>query len=341
MDGGFASIPQMIAAAREKLGQEVRDHIEGAAGTEVTCKRNRLGLECLAFRPRVLRDVSEIDTGTTLLGHRLRIPLVIAPIGSLHTITPLGAVEAVRAAAAFGVVSFTSSVAEPSLEEIAAASKHPKMFQLYIRGDSGDVGAVIDRVKAAGYAGIAVTVDSAYYGVRDRQLLHKWQPPAARRGGREYQAKVTWETIAEIRARAAPLPVMLKGIQTAEDAELAVTHGVDAIYVSNHGGRQLDHCQATIDILREVVAAVGDACEIIIDGGFMRGTDVLKAIALGARAVGIGRLYAWALGAGGEAAMVNTLEILEGEIRNAMGLLGVSRLDELNPRYVTEARPVA
>lgn len=341
MDGGFASIPQMIAAAEERLTEEVRDHIAGAAGTEVTNKRNRLGLECLGFRPRVLRDVSEIDTTTTLLGKRLRIPVVIAPIGSLRTITPLGAVEAVRAAGAFGIMSFTSSVAEPSLEEIAAAGKHPKMFQLYIRGDAVDVAALINRVKAAGYAGIAVTVDSAYYGIRDRQLLHKWQPPAARRGGREYQAKVTWETIAEIRACAAPLPVMLKGIQTAEDAALAVEHGIDTIYISNHGGRQLDHCHATIDILREVAAAVGPGVEIIVDGGFMRGTDVLKAIALGARAVGIGRLYAWALGVGGEAAVVNALEILEGEIRNAMGLLGVSRLIDLNRDYVSEARPVA
>ena len=338
MDGGFASIPQMITAAQDKLGQEVRDHIEGAAGTEATLKRKRLGLDCLAFRPRVLRDVSEIDTGTTLLGHPLRILVVIAPIGPLLRRSEQ---SSVRAAGAFGVVSFTSSVAEPSLEEIAAASVHPKMFQLYIRGDSDDVGAVIDRVKAAGYAGIAVTVDSAYYGIRDRQLLHKWQPPAARRGGREYQTKVTWQTIADIRARAVPLPVMLKGIPTAEDAELAVAHGLDAIYVSNHGGRQLDHGHATIDILCEVAAAVGGAIEIVVDGGFMRGTDVLKAIALGARAVGIGRLYACALGAGGEAAVVNTLEILAGEIRNTMGLLGVSRLDELSACYVTEARPLA
>ncbi len=186
MQGGFASIPQMIAAAKDKLAQGVRDHIDGAAGTEVTLKRNRLGLECLAFRPRVLRDVSEIDTGTTLLGHRLRIPVVIAPIGSLHTITPLGAVEAVRAAGAFGVVSFTSSVAEPSLEEIAAASAHPKMFQLYIRGDSVDVAALIGRVKAAGYAGIAVTVD---FG-----LLRHPRPPAsaqmAAAGGAPRRARI-------------------------------------------------------------------------------------------------------------------------------------------------------
>ncbi len=134
---------------------------------------------------------------------------------------------------------------------------------------------------------------------------------------------------------------MLKGMQTAEDAILAVEHGIDAIYVSNHGGRQLDHCQATIDILREVASAVGGAIEIVVDGGFTRGTDVLKAIALGARAVGIGRLYAWALGAGGEAAVVRTLEILEGEIRNAMGLLGVNWLDDLDPHYVTAAPPVA
>ena len=126
MDGGFASIPQMIAAAQATLGQEVRDHIEGAAGTKATLKRNRLGLDCLAFRPRVLRDVSEIDTGTTLLGYSLRIPVVIAPIGSLHTITPLGAVDAVRAAGAFGVVGFTSSVADPRLRRSWRRARIPR-----------------------------------------------------------------------------------------------------------------------------------------------------------------------------------------------------------------------
>ena len=336
----FSSIHQIVAAAQERVPEGVRDHIAGAAGTETTSQRNRLGLDSIAFRPRVLRDVSVIETGTTVLGHQLRIPVVIAPIGSLHTIAPQAALDVVRAAGAFGVVSFTSSVAEPGLEEIAAAGPHLKFFQIYIRGDAVDVGALIDRVKAAGYAGIAVTVDSAYYGIRDRQLLAKWQPPAAHRPGREYQAKVTWNTVAEIKARAAPLPVMLKGIQTAEDAQLAIELGADVVYVSNHGGRQLDHCQATIDILPEVVSAVAGKAEVLVDGGFMRGTDILKAVALGARAVGIGRLYAWALAAGGEAALIRALEILEGEIKNAMGLLGVSRLGELNASYVTAAPPV-
>lgn len=328
------SIQQIIGHAQDRLPEGVADHIAGAAGTEMTMRRNRLALECLAFRPRVLRDVSRIDATTTLLGHSLRIPVMLAPIGSLHTIAPEATVDAMRAASAFGTAGFVSSVAEPALEVVAKAGRGTKFFQLYIRGDIVDVGALIERVKAAGFHGIAITVDSAYYGIRDRQRLGKWQAPAEKRTGREYQTRVTWDTIAAIRAQAAPLPIMLKGIQTAEDARLAVEHGVDAIYVSNHGGRQLDHCQATIEVLPEVVEAVGGAAEIIVDGGFGRGTDIVKAIALGARAVAIGRLYAWALGAGGEAAVIRMLELLEEEIRNTLGLIGVSRLDELTPAYL-------
>ena len=340
MDGeSFVSIGEIVDRARAALPEGVRDHIAGAAGTETTMRRNRLAIDSLAFRPRVLRDVSEISTATTLFGQELRIPVLLAPIGSLHTIAPDAAVSAARAAARFGTMAMVSSVVEPGFEAVAAEAAGPKLFQLYVRGDALDVARTIERVKAAGYAGVAVTVDSAYYGIRDRQLLSKWQPPAHSRGGREYQARVTWETIAEIRAAAAPMPVILKGIQTAEDAELAIDAGVDAIYVSNHGGRQLDHCQAAIDILLEVVAAVSGAAPVMVDGGFMRGTDVVKALALGADAVGVGRLYAWALGAGGEAAVVRALEILEGEIRNVMGLLGVRSLDELEPRFVTRAAP--
>lgn len=329
----------MVAAARGRLPPGVEDHIAGAAGTETTMRRNRLRLDSLAFRPRVLRDVSVIDTQARLLGHSFRLPVVLAPIGSLHTITPAAAIEAVRAAGSFGIGSFVSSVVEPGFEEIATASDAPRFFQLYVRGDAIEVGALLDRVVAAGYSGIAITVDSPYYGIRDRQRLGKWQPPAERRSGREYQAKLTWATIAEIRERSAGLPLLLKGIQTGEDARLAIEHGIEAVYVSNHGGRQLDHCQATIDVLPEVVGAVGGRAEIIVDGGFGRGTDVVKALALGATAVGVGRLYAWALAAAGEAGVIRMLELLEEEIRNVMGLLGATSYAELAPSFVTAAVP--
>jgi isopentenyl diphosphate isomerase/L-lactate dehydrogenase-like FMN-dependent dehydrogenase len=333
------SIPELMMTAERSCSEEVWGHIIGGAGTEMTVRRNRLGLDSLALRPRVLRDVSSIDMSTTVLGHRLRIPVMLAPIGSLGLILEDATSQAIRAAISFGTMGFVSSVAAPGFAEISAAAPGEKFFQLYIRGDSSDVGRTIDAVKAAGYSGIAVTVDSAYYGVRDRQLLQKWQPPAHARPGREHQARVTWETVREIMARAAPLPVMLKGIQTAEDARMAVELGVAAIYISNHGGRQLDQCQATIDILPEVAEAVAGRAEIIVDGGVMRGTDVVKAIALGARAVSVGRLYAAALACGGEAGVIRMLELLEGEIANVMGLMGMTNMGELGPASVTPARP--
>lgn len=334
----FESIPELLANAGGACSDEVWTHITGGAGTEMTVRRNRLGLDSLALRPRVLRDVSSIALDTSFLGHALRIPVMLAPIGSLSTIHADATAEAIRGAIAFGTMGFVSSVAAPGFAEIAAAAPGPKFFQLYIRGEAVDVARTIDEVKAAGYAGIAVTVDSAHYGVRDRQLLQKWHPPAHGRPGKEYQARVTWATVAEIMARAAPLPVMLKGIQTGEDARLAVEHGVAAIYVSNHGGRQLDQCQGTIDILPEVVDAVAGRLEIVVDGGFQRGTDIVKAIALGARAVSVGRLYAAALAADGERGVITMLELIEGELRNVMGLMGRTSMAELGPDAVVAAR---
>jgi isopentenyl diphosphate isomerase/L-lactate dehydrogenase-like FMN-dependent dehydrogenase len=338
----FTTTHQLIAAARQRATQDVWNYITGAAETETTMRRNRHALDCLALRPRVLRDVSHIDATGSLLGHRLRIPVVLAPIGSLQTITPEGGVAVAQAAAEFGVIPLVSTVTEPSLEEISASTDDPKIFQIYIRGDNTWVDQLIDRAKAAGYMALALTVDSAYYGRRERQLLSGWRPPSMRGYGEElriWQARLTWEWMEQMQQRGG-LPFLVKGIQTAEDAAIAVEHGVDAIYVSNHGGRQMDHGDGTIDILPEVVSAVRGRAEIIIDGGFLRGTDVLKAIALGANAVGLGRLQAWALAAGGQPGLVRALEILEAEIKNAMGLIGVRRLDELDASYVKAARAV-
>lgn len=323
----FVTTHQLIAAARQKATQDVWNYITGAAETETTMRRNRHALDCLALRPRVLRDVSHIDATGSLLGHRLRIPVVLAPIGSLQTITPEGGVAVARGAAEFGVINLVSTVTEPSLEDIAASTDQPKIFQIYIRGDETWVDQLIDRATAAGYAALTLTVDSAYYGRRERQLLSGWRPPSMRGYGEElriWQARLTWDWMARMKQRGG-LPFIVKGIQTAEDAAIAIEHGVDAIYVSNHGGRQMDHADGTIDILPEVVDAVDGRAEIIIDGGFMRGTDVLKAIALGANAVGLGRLQGWALATGGQAGLVRALEILEAELKNAMGLDGRGR----------------
>jgi len=337
----FVATEELVIAARRNLSQNVWDYLTGGAESETTMRRNRLGFDNLALRPRVLVDVSTIDAGTTFLGHRLRIPVMLAPIGSLQTLTPEGGVAVAKAAEQFGTINFVSSVTQPSLEEIAAASSSPKVFQLYVHGDMKWVESIIARVKKAGYHAFCLTVDTAYYGRRERQTMDRWLPPARRTPpDPRYQASLTWETMDAIKEMAG-LPFILKGVATAEDAAIAVEHEVDVIYISNHGGRQLDHGRGTIDMLPEIVAAAGGRAEIILDGGILRGTDVLKAIALGAKAVAIGKLQGWALAAAGQAGLVRALELLENEIITAMGLLGVTRLDQLSPAYVCPAQPVA
>jgi isopentenyl diphosphate isomerase/L-lactate dehydrogenase-like FMN-dependent dehydrogenase len=264
---------------------------------------------------------------------------MLAPIGSLQSITPEGGVAVARAAQQFGSVNFVSSVTQPSLEEIAAASGTPKIFQLYVQGDLKWVENLLRRVKQAGYAALCLTVDTAHYGHRERQMMDRWLPPSRRGVGYEYRAGLTWEMLDAIK-EVAGLPFILKGVATAEDAAIAVEHGVSAIYVSNHGGRQLDHGRATIDMLPEIVQATAGKAEIVLDGGIVRGSDVLKAIALGARAVAIGKLQGWGLAAGGEVGLVRVLEILESEIVTTMGLLGITRLDQLSSAYLCKVQPL-
>jgi isopentenyl diphosphate isomerase/L-lactate dehydrogenase-like FMN-dependent dehydrogenase len=335
----FVTNQEIIFAAHRNLPQNVWNYLSGGAESETTMRRNRFGLDSLAFRPRVLVDVSTIDPLTTFLGHKLRVPVMLAPIGSLQAITPEGGVAVARAAEEFGTINFVSSVTQPCLEEIAAASRNPKVFQLYVQGDLKWIEGLLARVKKAGYAALCLTVDTAHYGHRERQMMDRWLPPSRRGSGYEYRAALTWETLDAIK-KMAGLPFILKGVATAEDAALAVEHGVDTIYVSNHGGRQLDHGRATIDVLPEIVETVGGKAEIVLDGGIMRGSDVLKAIALGATAVTIGKLQGWGLAAAGQAGLVRVLELLENEITTTMGLLGVTRLDQLTSAHLCKVEPL-
>jgi len=335
----FVTNQEIVVAARRNLSNNVWHYLTGGAESEMTMRRNRYGLDGLAFRPRVLVDVSRVDTSATFLGHKLKMPVMLAPIGSLQSITPDGGVTVAKAAEEFGTINFVSSVTQPSLEEIAQANRSPKIFQLYVQGDMKWVENVLARVKRAGYAALCLTVDTAHYGHRERQMMDRWLPPSRRGVGYEYRAGLTWEMLDAIKEMAG-LPFILKGIATAEDAALAVEHGVSAIYVSNHGGRQLDHGRATIDVLPEVVDAVGRKAEIVLDGGVLRGSDVLKAVALGANAVAIGKLQGWGLAAGGQAGLVRVLEILESEIVTTMGLLGVARLDQLTSAYLCKVQPL-
>jgi glycolate oxidase len=336
----FLSNEEIVLAARRNLEQGPWDYLVGASESETTMRRNRLGFDRLAFRPRILVDVSTIDTSTSFLGHRLRIPVLLAPIGSLQVFDPAGAVASAQAAAEFGVMPVVSSATEPALEVTAASTSGPKIYQLYVRGDMSWTRDVLARVKASGYEALALTVDVAMYSRRERPMLSRWATPTQQaRVERRWLAELTWDTMAEIK-EAAGLPFMLKGVQTAEDAKLAVEHGVDFIWVSNHGGRQLDHALGTIDTLPEVVQAVAGRAQIILDGGIQRGSDVLKAVALGANAVAIGKLQGWGLAAGGKDGLVRALEILEHEITVAMGLLGVTCMDQLTPNYICRAEPV-
>jgi len=177
----YVSNQEIIQAARRNLSQDVWDYLTGGAESETTMRRNRLGFDSLGLRPRVLVDVSKVDTSITFLGQRLRIPVMLAPMGSLQTMTPEGGVAVGKAAAEFGSINFVSSVTQPSLEEIAAATATPKIFQLYIRGDLDWCGEIIERAKKAGYMALCLTVDTAHYSRRERPLLNRWQPPSRHR----------------------------------------------------------------------------------------------------------------------------------------------------------------
>jgi len=337
----FETTTEIVRRAHELLAPPIWDYIVGGSETETTIRRNREAIGALAFRPRVLRNVADLDTRTTLLGTKLRIPYILAPVGSLQAVTEAGAAASVRGALAFGTLSTVSSVSQPGLEAAAEAATGDKWFQLYIRGDFSWVGDVVERVRSVGYSALILTVDTAHYSRRERQIISRWLPPGRRTSGEEsYQAMLDWETAARIKAIAG-IPVGIKGIQCAEDAEIALREGFDVIWVSNHGGRQLDHARGSIEILPEVASVVAGRVPIVVDGGFLRGTDVLKAIALGATAVATGRLHALALAAGGEAGLVRMLEILEIEIRTSMALLGVSSLAQLDASYVVATTPVS
>jgi isopentenyl diphosphate isomerase/L-lactate dehydrogenase-like FMN-dependent dehydrogenase len=331
----FHTAHDMILMARRNMVQDAWDYVCGAAESETSLRRNRMAIDSLALRPRVCRDVSEIDTSCDLLGVEMRIPVFLAPMGSIQNFSSNGALDVDTAAEEFGVQNFISTVTQPELEVIGDNTPHPKNFQIYVRGDDNWIKDLIKRVKASNYNQVTLTVDSAFYGNRER--LSPTQLALRRVASRDWQKKITWDTVKMVKDEIDGRPFFLKGIQTGEDAAIAVEHGVDAIYISNHGGRQLDHVLGNMDMLPEIVEAVDGKASIVIDGGFTRGTDIIKALALGADAVGIGRLQAWALGAAGAPGLVHCLTLLEREITTCMGLIGVTSLDQLDPSYVTKA----
>ena len=337
----FQTLHEIIAKARQKLNQNDWDYIVGATETETTLRRNRLALDSIAFRPRVLRDVSAVDATVTAFGRPLRLPVVLAPVGALESFYPGAAVPVVRAARAFGVAHMLSSVCQPGLERIAEeAGDALRVFQLYVRGDAAWVDDHVARAIAHHYAAFCITVDTAIYSRRERDIAKRHVVAGRRRAsGHEFQAALDWDTITRLKRKFA-IPLILKGIATPEDALIAIEYGADWIYVSNHGGRQLDHGRGSMEVLPEIVAAVGGRARIIVDGGFARGTDVVKGIAAGADLVGLGRMQCYALAAGGEAALIRMLELLEDEVRRCLGLLGVTKFAELDRSCLVPAPPV-
>ena len=336
----FLNLHEIVAKARQNLNQNAWDYIVGGVETETTLRRNRMALDCVAFRPRVLRDVSKVDASTELLGRKLRLPIVLCPVGTLESFHPEGAAPVVKAAGEFGVAHMLSSVCDPGLEGVAQAAPDAfRMFQLYVRGDAAWVDDHVARAIANKYSVFCLTVDTAHYSRRERDIAKRHITGGRRRAsGREYQEALDWKTVERIKSKF-KIPLAIKGIATAEDAKIALDHGVEIIYVSNHGGRQLDHGRGSMDVLPEVAEAVAGRARIMVDGSICRGSDIVKAIASGADLVGIGRMQCFALAAGGEAGVVRLLELLEDEVQRCLGLLGVNKLADLDRSYLHAAAP--
>jgi 4-hydroxymandelate oxidase len=343
----------------ERLAGEVMapgpfGYVVGGAGDEVTLGENRAAFHRWRLRPRVLVDVATVETATTLLGTPVAMPVGLAPTARQRLLHPDGEQAVARAASAAGLLQVVSTMSSDSLEAVAAASSGPRWFQLYVHKDRTVTQRLVERAAAAGYGAIVLTADFPVSGRRERELRDGFAldwgglgnfPDL---GGVEFlplmtalhDQRLAWTDLEWIR-RVSGLPLVLKGVLTAEDARLAVEHGCDGVLVSNHGGRQLDRVAASVDALPEVVAAVGGRAEVYLDGGIRRGVDVLTALALGARAVFVGRPQCWALAVGGEAGVMQMLGILRDELVNGMQLLGTPRVADVGPAHVAPGLPSA
>lgn len=349
-------------AARERLPQMVFDYYFGGAEDELTVRDNRLGWQALRFRPRIFVDVSQRELSTTVLGQRMAFPVMTAPCAFNSLAHPDGECAVARAAAAAGIVQVVSTAGTHSLEEVAAAAPDGlRWFQLYCYRDRGVTQGLVERAVAAGYKALCLTVDAPLVGRRDRDTRNNFGlPPGMNWKNLEqvgldqmsagddgsalvnyiaeiWDASLTWESVEWLR-KLSPLPLAVKGVLTAEDAKRAVDHGVDAIVVSNHGGRQLDGTLPTSEALAEIADAVRGRVELLVDGGIRRGSDVVKALALGARAVLIGRPYLWALATDGQAGVERMLGLLRDEVDLCMALAGRPTIESIDRTLLAEPR---
>ena len=349
----------------ERLAETTLDpgafgYYAGGAGDELALAGNVEAWRRLRLRPRVLVDVSEVSTATTVLGTPVSMPLLVAPTAIQKLAHPDGEPGMARAAAAAGTLMCLSTLATATPEEVAAAAPDaPRWFQLYVFRDRGVTRAFVEQAAEHGYRAIVLTVDAPRLGRRERDLRTGFRVPeeimvpsmAALRslegGGWEgatplellgaIDPALTWNDLEELRSLS-PLPLVLKGIQTAEDAELACAHGADAIVVSNHGGRQLDAVAPTAELLPEVVAAVAGGMEVYVDGGIRRGSDIVKALALGARAVLAGRAPLWGLACEGEAGATRVLQLLRDEFELTLALCGCTSAEGVSPTHLAPAQ---
>jgi isopentenyl diphosphate isomerase/L-lactate dehydrogenase-like FMN-dependent dehydrogenase len=351
----FVNVDDFEKAARERLDPGAYGYYAGGAGDERTLRANVEAFARWELRPRVLVDVSDVSTATTVLGEEVALPLLVAPTAFHRLAHPDGELATARAAAAAGTVMCLSTLSSASPAELAAAAPGAaQWFQLYWSRDRGFTAELVAAVAEAGFRAIVLTVDFPVAGRRERDLRLEFTLPddlpapnlpvtLARKDfhaalGDIVDTSLTWRDLEWLRSESS-LPLLVKGVLTAEDALLAAEHGAAGVIVSNHGGRQLDGVPATLDVLPEVVEAAGERVEVLLDGGIRRGIDVLKALALGARATLAGRAILWGLAAGGEEGVVRVLELLRAEIAGGLMLLGCSRPDEVSRAHVRPAGP--
>ena len=341
----FRSLTEMVQLAQKHLERGDWDYLVGAADTEASLRRNRAAVESWVFKPRILNDVSAVSIESQLLGSAMRIPVVLPPIGSVQAFEAGGGISVARAAKDYGILQILSSSCSPDYEAVAQGVPGPRIYQLYLTGDQDWMDDHIRRAMDAGYTGFCLTADTQVYSRRERDVMKGYVPMSGRsasaaNGDFSHQASMTWDTIAHIKDTH-DIPLIVKGVMHEDDAARCVEAGVDVIYVSNHGGRQLDHAMACIDALPQVSQAVAGRVPVVVDGGFMRGADVVKGLCLGADFVGMGRFEGLAMAAGGYTGLMRGLKILEQEIRISMALLGAPDLASLNSSLLQRAQPMA
>jgi 4-hydroxymandelate oxidase len=349
-------------AAQKRLSKMAYDYVAEGAGDEITLHRNRECLSAIRLKPSVLIDVSRLDTHIELFGQKLDFPILLAPAAFHKLMNPEGEIATARGAANAGATLVVSSVATTSIEDIGKSAQGPLWFQLYVQRDRGFTRELVQRAEAAGCRALCITVDSPVPGTRNRETRDEFHLPpglvlenlkamkseATQRNngsGADQQKifsllmdpKLTWEGIDSIRSYA-KVPVLLKGILNPDDARRAVEHEVSGIIVSNHGGRQLDTVPATIEALPRVIESVEGRIPVLMDGGIRRGTDVIKALAMGARAVLIARPYLWGLAVNGASGVEQVVRILHNEFLTTMALCGTPNIPAITRNILWQDR---